>query len=762
MQTILCFSHLRWNFVFQRPQHLMVRFARTHRVFFIEEPVALEAGEAAYLSKNLDGATGVCVVTPRCAFNDANEAEAGVKALLDKFLREEEIFRPVLWYYTPMMRPLSAHIHAQAVVYDCMDELANFKFAPKNLVRREKQLLADADIVFTGGQSLFERKKNLHKNVHCFPSSVDKAHFAQARTAALRYQRNEEAPQFGFHGVIDERMNLELLAEIADARPRWTWTFIGPVVKIDHASLPQRPNIEYLGAKDYQELPSFLARWHVAIMPFAINDATEFISPTKTPEYLSAGLPVVSTPIRDVMSRYGVNEGLWIGDSAAAFLEACENALAVSHMKGTWLEKADALLSRDSWDVTFLGMQLELKKLRPRLMSSVRATGRGAQSPKYDYLIVGAGFAGSVIAERLARGANRRVLVIDKRSHIGGNAFDEYDAAGILVHRYGPHIFHTNSDRILEYLSGFTDWRPYEHRVLAAVEGQLVPIPINRNTLNALYDLRLQTDAEASAFLQSKSVPISDVQTAADMILSTVGEDLYEKFFRNYTQKQWGVDPSQLDKAVTARVPARTNTDDRYFTDKHQYMPLHGYTKLFERLLDHRNISVMTGVEFKSVRDEIAANHTVFTGPIDEYFDFEFGPLQYRSLEFRRETLNQQQFQSVGVVNYPGADVGFTRITEYTHLTGQVSDKTSVSYEYPSAEGDPYYPIPSPANQALYERYVRLAAATPNVTFLGRLGTYRYYNMDQVVGQALSAYQRLESDPRRLPVSDDLLFRAYA
>lgn len=762
MKTVLCFSHLRWNFVFQRPQHLMVRFANTHRVFFIEEPLPIADGEAAFLMRSVDAGSGVCVVTPHCPPASVADTETIVKCLLDALLEQENIAHPTLWYYTPMMRPLSSHIEAGLIVYDCMDELANFKFAPADLVSREDELFADADVVFTGGQSLYERKRTRHGNVHCFPSSVDATHFSKARTDPSRLQRNSGRPELGFHGVIDERMDLALIAAMADARPSWLWTFVGPVVKIDPQALPQRDNIRYTGAIAYQHLPDALSSWSAAIMPFAINEATQFISPTKTPEYLAAGLPVVSTPIRDVMSRYDVQHGVWIGATTDEFLRGCEAALSASGEEDTWRAAADALIARDSWDSTFAQMSLLMSRSAQNESPSPVAKGKSVPRDTYDYLIVGAGFAGSVLAERLARGSKRRVLLIDRREHIGGNAFDEYDDAGILVHRYGPHIFHTNSDRILEYLSQFTKWRPYEHRVLASVRNKLLPIPINRTTINELYNLQLETDEQVASFLASEAIPIKKVVTAADMILSTVGRDLYETFFQSYTCKQWGVDPSALDKAVTARVPARTNTDDRYFTDKYQCMPLHGYTRMFEKMIDHPNITVMTGVDFESVRNEGLASHTVFTGPIDEYFGFEFGPLQYRSLKFRRETLDMPRFQPVGVVNYPSADVGYTRITEYTHLTGQVSKRTSLSYEYPTAVGEPYYPVPSPENQALYQQYVQKAAGLSNVTFLGRLGTYRYYNMDQVVGQALTAYQRLEGDPLKMALTDNLQLRAYA
>lgn len=365
----------------------------------------------------------------------------------------------------------------------------------------------------------------------------------------------------------------------------------------------------------------------------------------------------------------------------------------------------------------------------------------------YDYLIVGAGFAGSVLAERLAAGLGKRVLLIDRRPHIGGNAYDHLDDHGILVHRYGPHIFHTNAPRIVEYLSRFTAWRPYEHRVLAEVDGQRVPIPINRTTLNRLYGLELD-EQQAGAFLAARAEPVAEIRTSEDVVVSQIGRELYEKFFRGYTRKQWGLDPAQLDRSVTARVPTRTDDDDRYFTDSFQQMPLHGYTRMFERMLDHPNIEVRLSTDLRQLDQKVRYRQLVYTGPIDEYFGHCYGPLPYRSLRFRHETLDCEQLQPVAVVNYPDEQVPWTRITEYKHLTGQRHAKTSVTYEYPCAEGEPYYPIPRPENAALYKRYQALADAIPRVTFLGRLGTYRYYNMDQVVGQALALYQRIEEAER--------------
>jgi len=367
----------------------------------------------------------------------------------------------------------------------------------------------------------------------------------------------------------------------------------------------------------------------------------------------------------------------------------------------------------------------------------------------FDYLVVGAGFAGSVLAERLARGLGMRVLVVDKRPHIGGNAYDRYDDAGILIHPYGPHIFHTNSAEIFEYLSGFTRWRPYQHRVLASVDGQLVPMPINLDTVNRLYGLNL-TAFEMEQWLESVAEKKDRLVTSEDVVVSKVGRDLYNKFFRGYTRKQWALDPSELDASVTARVPTRTNRDDRYFADTFQAMPLHGYTRMFEAMLDHPNIKVMLNTDYREVVDLLPWKHMVYTGPIDAFFNFRHGKLPYRSLEFQHVNLPQQQFQPVGTVNYPN-DYAYTRISEFKHITGQHHPTTSVVYEYPRADGDPYYPVPRPENAALYKRYEAEAEAMTDVTFVGRLATYKYYNMDQVVGQALAAFKRLrKAHERRL------------
>lgn len=360
---------------------------------------------------------------------------------------------------------------------------------------------------------------------------------------------------------------------------------------------------------------------------------------------------------------------------------------------------------------------------------------------KVDVLVVGAGFAGSVIAERCAV-SGKSVLIVDKREHIGGNAFDEFDRHGLLVHRYGPHIFHTNSDMVADYLSRFTDWRQYEHRVLAVVDGEHYPIPINQTTINRLYGLSLDEQGVAEFFERVRESR-EPIRTSEDVVLSSVGSDLCEKFFRGYTRKQWGLDLSELSALVAARIPVRTNADDRYFGDSFQKMPKDGYTKMFERMLDHQNIRIEVGTDFAEIRGRYEWDALVYTGPIDEYFGFCYGKLPYRSLRFEHEHLpGTEKFQTVGTVNYPN-DHDYTRITEFKYLTGQRHSGTSIVREYPEAEGDPYYPIPRPQNHDLFQRYKALGESERNVFFVGRLAQYRYYNMDQAVAAALTTASRI-------------------
>jgi UDP-galactopyranose mutase len=354
---------------------------------------------------------------------------------------------------------------------------------------------------------------------------------------------------------------------------------------------------------------------------------------------------------------------------------------------------------------------------------------------KVDYLVVGAGFSGTVISQQLAK-AGKSVCLVDKRPHIGGNAYDCHDENGILIHPYGPHIFHTNSKRIIDYLSQFTEWRFYEHRVLAEVEGRKYPLPINRKTINALYGSNF-TEYEVMAYFEKVRTPITTIKTSQDVVLNSVGHDLCEKFFRNYTRKQWGLDLSELSAGVAARIPTRTNDDDRYFTDTYQFMPANGYTAMFQNMLDHSNIQVHISTSLDQAKAQFNWEHLIYTGPIDAFFNHQLGKLPYRSLSFEHEHLAQiSNYQPVGTVNYPN-DHAYTRITEFKHLTGQICRGTSIVREYPNEIGDPYYPIPRSENDQLYQQYLTLANKTPNVTFIGRLAEYKYYNMDQVVASAL-------------------------
>ncbi len=734
---VLCFCHLRWDFVFQRPQHLMVRWARHRRVFYIEEPVRDSIAPRLEVRRCM---TGVHVVTPHLPASAASD-DATERDLLDDLMREYHIVDFIAWYYTPMALGWSRHIPARAVVYDCMDELSGFAGAPPQLRRREQELFEQADVVFTGGHHLYEAKRQRHSNVHPFPSSVDVPHFARAR--AISEEPPDQAaiprPRIGFYGVLDERLDTELIADLADARPDWNIVLVGPVCKIEPASLPRRANIHYLGPKSYEDLPDYLAGWDVALLLFARNEATRFISPTKTPEYLAAGKPVVSTPIHDVVHPYADRGLVRIASDAAGFEAAIEACLA--EQPAARLDQADAFLANMSWDATFVQMEALVEAaVAERRARGSEVVPHRRRKPRFDYLVVGAGFAGSVMAERLAA-SGRQVLLCDRRPHVGGNAFDHRDASGILVHKYGPHIFHTNSADVFRYLSRFTAWRPYEHRVLASVDGKLLPIPINLDTVNRLYGWDLDP-AGLERFFAQVAEPRDTIRNSEDVIISKVGRELYQKFFQNYTRKQWGVDPSELDATVIARVPVRTNRDDRYFGDTYQAMPLDGFTALFERMLDRPNITVEVGVDYRALVGRVAYDEMVYTGAVDAYFDRCFGSLPYRSLQFRFETLDQREHQPVAVVNYPN-EHAYTRVTEFKHLTGQDHAQTTLVYEYPQAEGDPYYPVPRPENAALYQKYQELAARTSRVHFVGRLATYRYYNMDQVVAQALTTACKL-------------------
>jgi glycosyltransferase involved in cell wall biosynthesis len=376
--TLICFSHLRWNFVFQRPQHLMSRFAREMNVIFWEEPVDAPSGEVAYLEvRRAEGAPNVRIVVPHVPEGMPHDArEAALSRLLDAHL-STVTGALIAWYYTPMMLPFTRHLEPDVIVYDAMDELSKFKFAPEHLLDLEQELIDKADIVFTGGSSLYEAKKDRHENVHCFPSSVDRVHFLKARARQFEPADQEELPRprLGFYGVIDERFDTELLAEVAELRPGWQFVMVGPVVKISEDELPKRPNIHYLGPKSYEQLPAYLSGWDVALMPFAMNESTQFISPTKTPEYLAGGKPVVSTPIKDVVRTYGKLEGVKIASTAEEFVAACEGALELSHQpENGWLAEADLMLSATSWDTT----QARMAGLVADLLGTTKETGTPA------------------------------------------------------------------------------------------------------------------------------------------------------------------------------------------------------------------------------------------------------------------------------------------------------------------------------------------------------------------------------------------------
>ncbi|MBI1243166.1 MAG: UDP-galactopyranose mutase [Nostoc sp. RI_552] len=363
----------------------------------------------------------------------------------------------------------------------------------------------------------------------------------------------------------------------------------------------------------------------------------------------------------------------------------------------------------------------------------------------FDYLIVGAGFSGSVIAERLASQCGKRVLVVDKRNHIGGNAYDHYDHHGILIHKYGPHIFHTNSQQVFEYLSQFTQWRYYQHRVLTSVDGHLFPIPINLDTINKLYGMNLNS-FEAEEFFKCITEPKEYICTLEDLIVSKVGKELYQKFFQGYIRKQWGLDPLELDKSFICKVSTRINRDNRYFTDTYQAMPLHGFTPMFEKMLDHPKIKVMLNTDYREIEQVIPWREMVYTGAIDEFFDYRYGKLPYRSIKFQHRTHNTSVFQPAPVIKYPNEHL-YSRVTEFKYLTGQEHNKTSIVYEFPQVEGDPYYPVPLPENNEIYKKYKTMADAMVGVYFVGRLANYKYYNMDECVAQALSTYQKIISMP---------------
>lgn len=362
---------------------------------------------------------------------------------------------------------------------------------------------------------------------------------------------------------------------------------------------------------------------------------------------------------------------------------------------------------------------------------------------KYEYVVVGAGISGLTVAERIANVLNKKVLVIEKRNHIGGNVYDSYNEDGILIHNYGPHIFHTNDKEVYDYLSRFTAWIDFWHRVLTCVDGNLLPMPITLETINALYHTEF-TSEEMEAFLKERAVKLPEIKTSKDVALSKVGEEIYEKFFENYTKKQWGMDPARIDTSVISRIPVRYNRDTRYFTDKYQGMPKHGYTKLCESMAKNSNIKILLNTDYKEVINEIEYGMLIYTGPTDYFYDYKYGKMAYRSLEFVFETYDREEYQPAPVVNYPN-DYDFTRITEFKKLTGQTHAKTTILKEFPKSEGEPYYPFPTKEYREQFEKYRREMEKETKVFFLGRLAEYRYYNMDAAVRSALDLFETIRN-----------------
>lgn len=362
----------------------------------------------------------------------------------------------------------------------------------------------------------------------------------------------------------------------------------------------------------------------------------------------------------------------------------------------------------------------------------------------FDYLIVGCGFSGCVLAERIASVLNKRVLLIDKRNHVGGNCYDYYDNAGVIIHKYGPHYFRTNMKHVFDYLSDFTDWHYTYYRIKVMVDGRMVPLPINLDTVNELYGYMMSSD-ELAEFFDKQQTTMLEINNSEDVIISKVGRELYEKIYKAYTIKQWGLEPKDLDPSVCARIPVRTNRDDRYFTDKYQAMPRYGYHKMFERMLNHPNIHIMLQTNHKDIKDEIKCKKLIWTGPIDEFFDYTYGRLPYRSLRFEHETQDVEYYQPVSQINYP-FDYDFTRVVEIKHATGQKHHKTTIIREYPMVDGEPYYPIPRPQNEELYQKYKEEANKLKDVYVIGRLAEYKYLNMDQVVDRALRLFEVIKNE----------------
>lgn len=384
--------------------------------------------------------------------------------------------------------------------------------------------------------------------------------------------------------------------------------------------------------------------------------------------------------------------------------------------------------------------------------------------PKANIVIIGAGISGAVLAERYAS-IGKKVLVIEKRDHIAGNCYDYFNEDGILVSKYGAHLFHTNFEDVWEYVQKFSDWYKYEHKVLAKVDGKLVPVPANITTVNMLLGENIQNEEEMKAWLKKNTIHYDNPQNGKEAALSRVGKVLYEKIFKNYTKKQWDKYPEELDASVLNRIPVRTDFDDRYFADKYQYLPKGGYTQMFEKILDNPNITILLNTDYFDVRDQFKDIEKLFyTGPIDQFFDFKHSldeHLEYRSIRFVHETLDQEYYQENSVINYPNEE-DFTRIVEYKHITGQKGPKTTIVREYTTDEGEPYYPVPNPRNQAIYDKYREETLKLKDIYFVGRLANYKYFNMDQAFKNALDLFKKLEEgveyseeDIRRLEKMSD-------
>jgi UDP-galactopyranose mutase len=788
---IIVHSHLSWDWVWQRPQQFLSRLSQNHRVLFVEllapSPQLVSPHAELRPAENYPNITILKMQFPLWRWADGDYVDQKRRRLVQAALRgplKGQFNSPVQWFYDPMaVTAFAGQMEEQAVVYDCMDELSKFHGAPPEILEREAVLLDQADVVFTGGRKMHEAKVKSNANCHFFGCGVDNNHFGRARQKETIVPAELAAlpkPVLGYFGVVDERLDYELIGKLADANPHGSVAIIGPVTKVDESKFPRRANLHWLGRRDYADLPACVKAFDVCLMPFAMNKSTESINPTKALEYMAAGRMIVSSAVPDVVTNFG--SVVKVAKSHEEFIQLCVQCAVEPDAKT--IANGVKLAGENSWEHIIGQMTRHivdvLEKEPEAPLNRVNGNGfhkngdgivngnghshdlaplllngnghNGEHRPTlgfpavhtlktFDYLIVGAGYAGSVLAERLARGAGKQVLLVDRRPHFGGNAYDHYDAAGILVHKYGPHIFHTNCKEIFDYLSRFTAWRNYQHQVRAQVDGQLVPIPINLDTINLLYGTSLNS-LQVEEFLASRAEKRDPVRTSEDVVVNKVGRELYEKLFKGYTNKAWGLDPSQLDAEVTARIPTRTNRDARYFTDTYQAMPQLGFTHMFGNMLDHPNIKLFLNVDYREIKKAVRYRELIFTGPVDEYFDYRHGKLPYRCLRFEHQTLNQPNFQPVGVVNYPN-EYAFTRITEFKHLTGQEHAKTSIVYEYPQATGDEYYPIPRSENTELYKKYQSLAEAATGVHFVGRLATYRYYNMDQVAAQALTVFTKI-------------------